>query len=107
MGTLIKTLNEAEAVVQLSREGAITPLEVIERLVDLGFCDVELTEPNFVGWFDGIRFNFHYGKSLPVTVAAPVPDETVAKPIKVTIADQLANISNQLDQLMILMRERG
>lgn len=64
MGALIDKLNTADRIVELSRQGAIPPILVIDRLLDLGFYDVEIAHPGFVAIHEGVKYKFQYGRPL-------------------------------------------
>jgi hypothetical protein len=56
MASLIKTINEADQLAGLWRQGKLCALEMVEKIVALGFYAVNITERGVTGYYNGVRF---------------------------------------------------
>lgn len=56
MSDLISTINTADALARLWREGKLISLELAERLTALGFYAIVVGDFSTVAWFNGVRF---------------------------------------------------
>lgn len=56
MSDYIRTLNTADSIGQLWREGEVSAVLAVEALVGLGFYAVTVGERAIVAWLNGVRF---------------------------------------------------
>ena len=56
MSDLIHTLNTADTIAALWREGRMCALLAVEAIVALGFYAVTVGERGLVGYYNGVRF---------------------------------------------------
>ena len=54
--TLIQTINQADALAKLWREGRMCALLAVEAIVALGFYAVAVTDRGIVGYYLGVMF---------------------------------------------------
>ncbi len=56
MSDYIRTINQADAIGKLWRQGTWAAVLAVEALVGLGFYGVSVGERGIVAWLNGVRF---------------------------------------------------